>query len=137
MGTVSWSWKRQKDEKLFGSRAEESNSDYESEKSAKAAVERYFSSQECEKCGRTDMGGSNILVEIAKVDLHRTVAKKGFFGGEKNVDEHWKTVHRVGHVIYPTAHIFSGGGHLKCKCGHRMGSPGFFGQWAANVARGG
>jgi len=138
VGSVSWSWKRGKDEKLYGSRAFEMDQDFASERDAKAAVEAYFKAQECEKCGSRDLDGSNIEVEVHKVDLYREVDKKGFFGGSKTVEEHWKTVHRVGNVLFPQAHIFNGGGHYKCrKCKHRMGQPGFFGQWAANVARGG
>lgn len=137
MGSVSWSWKREKDEKLFGSRSYETDEDFSSEQAAKSAVQSYFASRECDKCGRKNLSGSNISVELKRVDLHHDVKKKGLFGGEKTVEEHWKTVYRVGGFIYPTAHLFSSGGHLKCQCGNRMGSPGFFGQWAANIAKGG
>lgn len=138
MGSVSWSWKRQKDQKLYGSRATESDTDFESERAAKEAMNRYFASQECERCGSRDLNGSNIEVEITRVELFHSVQKKGFFGGTKEVEEHWKTVQRVGSINFPNSHIFSSGGHYKCrKCGHRMGSLGFFGQWAANIARGG
>ena len=138
--SVSWSWKHHKDEKLFGSKSYETDGDFLSEKSAKNAVDLYFTDMECEKCGHKKLGGSNIQIEITRVDLHHDVKKKGIFGGEKTVEEHWKTVYRIGSFLFPTAHLFSSGGHLKCsnsKCGHRMGSPGFFGQWAANVAKGG
>lgn len=137
MGSVSWTWKRGSDEKLYGSRAFETDQDFASEKDARRAVEAHFAAQECEKCGSKDLSGDNIIVEIHKVDLYHEVEKKGFFGGKKIVEEHWKTIQRVGNILFPAAHIFSGGGHLKCrKCKHRMGSPGFFGQWAANIARG-
>ena len=138
MGSVSWTWKRGKDEKLYGSKAFETDQDYPSEKDAKRAVESFFAAQECEKCGSRDLGGDNIEVEVTKIDLYREIEKKGFFGGAKMAEEHWKTVHRVGSIFFPNAHIFSSGGHLKCrKCKHRMGSLGFFAQWASNVARGG
>lgn len=138
MGSVSWSWKRGKDERLYGSRAHETSLDFASEKEAKQAVEAHFSAQECEKCGSKDLTGDNIIVEVQKIELFHEIEKKGLFGGKKMVEEHWKTVHRVGDIFFPSAHIFSGGGHMKCrKCKHRMGSPGFFGQWAANIARGG
>ena len=137
MGSVSWSWKWGGNEKLYGSRAYETDHDYPSEREAKQAVDAHLSAQECEKCGSRDLNGDNIVVEVQRIDLHHVVEKKGFFGGQKSVEEHWKTVHRVGSILFPTAHLFNGGGHLKCrKCKHRMGSPGFFGQWAANVARG-
>lgn len=138
MGSVSWSWKHLKDESLYGSRAYETDNDFSSEKGAKNAVTAYFSAQECEKCGSKDLNGDNIIVEITKIALHHEVKKKGFFGGEKIVEEHWKTVYRVGSIIFPQAHLFSSGGHFKCrKCKHRMGALGFFGQWAANITRGG
>lgn len=138
MGSVSWSWKHQKAQSLYGSMAYETDNDFDSEKDAKNAINAYFSSRECDKCGSKDLNGDNIVVELTKVDLHREVNKKGFFGGEKLVEEHWKTVYRVGSIIFPQAHLFSSGGHLKCrKCKNRMGSLGFFGQWAANIARGG
>lgn len=137
MGSVSWNLKRLKGESLYGSKAYETDNDFASEKDAKNAINAYFSSQECEKCGSKDLTGDNILVEITKIDLHHEVIKKGFFGGTKVVEEHWKTVYRVGSILFPPSHIFSSGGHLKCrKCKHRMGSLGFFAQWAANIARG-
>lgn len=138
MGSISWSWKRRRDESLYGSRAEETSNDFPSESDAKAAMKAYFAAQECEKCGSKDLTGDNIEVELTKVALYREVTKKGFFGGEKTVEELWKTVYRVGSILFPQAHLFSSGGHFKCrKCKHRMGSLGFFGQWAANVIRGG
>lgn len=138
MGSVSWSWKHQKAQALYGSMAYETDNDFDSEKEAKNAINAYFTSRECDKCGSKDLNGDNIIVELTKVDLHREVKKKGFFGGEKLVEEHWKTVYRVGSIIFPQAHLFSSGGHFKCrKCKNRMGSLGFFGQWAANIARGG
>lgn len=138
MGSVSWSWKHQKAQSLYGSMAYETDNDFDSEKEAKNAINAYFSSRECDKCGSKDLSGDNIIVELTKMDLHREVKKKGFFGGEKLVEEHWKTVYRVGSIIFPQAHLFSSGGHFKCrKCKNRMGSLGFFGQWAANIARGG
>lgn len=138
MGSVSWSWKRGKDERLYGSRAFETDQDFPSESEARRAVDAYFGAQECEKCGSKQLVGDNIVVEVHRADLYREIEKKGFFGGKKIVEEHWKTVQRVGSIIFPSAHIFSSGGHIKCrKCKHRMGSLGFFGQWAANIARGG
>ena len=136
-GSISWNWKRQKDESLYGSRAYETDNDFSSEKNAKNTVNAYFSAQECGKCGSKDLNGDNIMVELTEVKLYREVKKNGFFGGEKMVEEYWKTVYRVGSILFPQAHLFSSGGHFKCrKCGHRMGACGFFGQWAANIARG-
>ncbi len=138
MGSVGWSWKRLKEEKLYGSRAYETDNDFDSEKEAKNAINAYFLAQECDRCGSKDLTGDNIIVEITKIALHHEVDKKGFFGGTKRVEEHWKTVHRVGSILFPPSHLFSSGGHLKCrKCKHRMGSLGFFAQWAANIAKGG
>jgi hypothetical protein len=138
MGNIYWDWKRLKDISLYGSQAYETSTDFDSESDAKSAMKEYFASQECAKCGSRDLSGNNIKVEITRVQLYKTVDKTGFFGGKKQVEERWKVVQRVGSLQFPEAHIFSSGGHYKCrKCGHRMGSLGFFAQWAANIAKGG
>lgn len=135
MPSISWSWKHLKDESFSGSHSYETDNDFASEKDAKNAITAYFKNQECEKCGFKDLSGDNISVEVTKVALHHEVKEKGFFGGEKMVEKHWKTVYRVGNILFPQAHIFSSGGHFKCtnsKCKHRMGSLSFMGQWASN-----
>ena len=132
---VNWNWKWKKDQSLYGSKACLQNTDFDSKKEANKAIEAYFEQKECDQCGSKKVNGYNIKVEITKVNLYHDVKKKRFFGGEKTVEEFWKTVFRVGSIVFPSAWLLSSGGHFKCKkCGHRMGSPGFFGQWASNYA---
>lgn len=104
MGSVSWNWKRLKDESLYSSMSYETNNDFPSEKDAKNTLNAYFKELECERCGYKNLNGDNIIVELTKVALCHEVKKKGFFGGEKLVEEHWKTVYRVGSIIFPQAH---------------------------------
>lgn len=109
MGSINWTWKRLKKERLFWSKSYETDCDYSCESEAKKAVEAYFKAQECEQCGSKNLTGNNILVEITKIDLHHDVTKRKLFGGTKTVEEYWKTVHRVGYILFPPAHLFSSG----------------------------
>ena len=95
MPSISWNWKHLKDESLSGSRSYETDNDFSSEKDAKSAINEYFKNQECEKCGFKNLSGDNVIVEVTKVSLHHEVKEKGFFGGEKMIEKHWKTVYRL------------------------------------------
>jgi len=135
---ISWDWKEADRKKLFGSQAYETDMDFESKSKARDAINAMFLSYECKGCGSHDLSGGNILIEITFISLYREVTKKGFFGGEKWVEEHWKDVWRVGDgMIFKSGGVFGGAGYIKCnKCKEKASAGGFWGQWAANIAEG-
>lgn len=132
--SINWDWEEAAREKLFGSQAYETNMDFESKSKAKEAINTFLASYECKGCGSHDLSGGNILIEVTPISLFREVKKKGFFGGEKWVEEHWKDTWRVGNMVLKSGGVFGGAGYIKCnKCKNKAGAGGFWGQWAANI----
>ncbi len=94
-----------------------------------------FHSYYCKQCGSHDIDGANIEVEITPVSMFREVSKKGFFGGDKWVEEHWKDIYRVGDLVFKNGGVFGGAGYLKCKkCKAEVSGGGFWSQWGQNIA---
>lgn len=132
---ISWDWKEHDRKKLYNSEACETDMDFESKSKAKDAVSAMFKNYYCKECGSQQLDGGNILVEVTPLSLYREVPKKGFFGGEKWVEEHWKNVWRVGDMVFKNGGVFGGAGYIKCvKCKNNVSGGGFWSQWATNLA---
>lgn len=135
--SISWGWKEHEKKKLYGSQAFETDMDFESRSKAKDAMNATFKAYYCKECGSHQLNGDNVLVELTPLSLYHEVQKKGFFGGEKWVEEHWKDVFRVGDVSFKSGGVFGGAGYIKCtKCKNTLSGGGFWGQWASNIAEG-
>jgi hypothetical protein len=75
------------------------------------------------------------FISCILLTLYREVKKKGFFGGEKWIEEYWKDIFRVGNIVFKSGGVFGGAGYIKYNKGKNKASVGgFWGQWAANVA---
>jgi hypothetical protein len=69
--------------------------DFDCYRTLKRAVAQKLTNYGCPRCGNHKVGGSGVIVRFGKVRLHRQEAYKGWFGGTKYKDVHYKTVWRV------------------------------------------
>ena len=135
--SISWDWKEFDRKKLYGDQAYETDKDFESKSNAKEAIALMLKSFSCKECGSYQLEGGNIIFEVTPISLYHEVQKKGFFGGEKWVEEHLKDIYRVGEMVFKNGGVFGGAGYIKCsKCKSKVSGGGFWSQWASNIAEG-
>jgi ribosomal protein L37AE/L43A len=134
--SISWSWETEKSLEFYGDQAKETDLDFDSKSKAEKFANQYFENYHCPNCGFHQVDGANIKVEISYVKLFKYETKKGFFGGTKTVTKHWKSVHRVGRMIFIKGGFFGGTGYLKCpKCDWRQEGDSFWKEIRLDAAR--
>jgi hypothetical protein len=74
---------------------EQTGADFDSYGALKKAVAQLLTNYQCPRCGNHKVTGSGVIVRYGKVRLQRQEAYKGWFGGTKYKDVHYKTVWRV------------------------------------------
>jgi len=92
---ISWDYEILKEQELHGNNAYDTDRDFKSKSEATKHLKSMFKNYECESCGSRKLDGHLIAVDIMKTIMFKQHREKGFFGGEKFVDRHWKTVWRV------------------------------------------
>lgn len=134
--TIYWEFNELNMQELHGNQAYDTDKDFESRSDAKQHINNQLKYATCPNCGGKKLDGNNVRVDIRKVKMYKQHSKKGMFGGEKYVDEHWKTVYRISDIYLKDGGILGGAGHIKCaSCKHTIeGRSAFWGQWAANIA---
>lgn len=134
--SISWNFDYIKDIELYGNQAYDTDKDFKSVSDAKKHINSMLKHYQCENCGGKRMTGHGVIIEIHKVKMYKQILKKGMFGGEKYVDEHWKTVQRVENMYVKSGGFLGGAGVIECKsCKEKIkGGNAFWGQWAANIA---
>ena len=123
-------------QELYGKQAYDTDQDYQSKSEAKKYLKSMFKNYECLSCGGRKIDGDGIVVEICKTKMFKQHSKKGFFGGVKHIDEHWKTIWRINNIYAKAGGFFGGAGYMECRsCKKKTkGGNAFWGQWAANLA---
>lgn len=84
--------KQNDDQEMHG---EPTGADFDNFGGLKKAVRQLLTNYQCPRCGNHKVNGSGVIVVYGKVRLQRQEAYKGWFGGAKYKDVHYKTVWRV------------------------------------------
>jgi len=134
---ISWEYDEGKEQELYGKQAYDTDQDFSSKSEGKKHINGMFNLYECNNCGGRNVDGSGVQVEIRRVKMFKQHERKKFFGGTKFVDEHWKTIWRVGGVKLKPGGFFGGAGVITCRsCKTKVkGVSAFWGQWASNLAQ--
>lgn len=113
--SVKVTFENQKAAELHGSQAEVLQNDFVSRSDLKDRVQQLLDRFECPNCGGHKVKGDNIVAEIGQVTMFREVQRKGFFGGNKFVNEKAGTYWRL-YNLYPRPSGFlQSAGYLQCK----------------------